>query len=88
MLLRCDLGSAEEGYYLVVFDPRTQLYRLLFCSPYEEVQFYFSESYSNTFDHPQYFLDLLHIDEVLEASPAPRMIIHALQRERQNIAEY
>lgn len=88
VLLQCDLGRVEEGYYLVVFDPRTQLYRLLFCSPYEEAQFYFSESYANTFEHPRYFLELLYIEEVLEASPAPGLIIHALQRERENITEY
>lgn len=88
LLLECRPGPNREAYYLIVFDPRTNLFQLLFCTKYEEVQFYFSDTYADTFDHPRYFLDLLNVDHVIESNPNPAPIVQTLLREWEDLAQF
>ncbi len=69
----------NPNYYVIVFDPRTQQYQLLFCTLFDEVQFYFNESYARSFQSEEYFTELLIINHIVESSPEVSAILRAYQ---------
>lgn len=58
----------EKAYDLLVFDPRTHLFQLLRCNSIEDFQFYFNEQFLTSFQGPQFFMELINIEQVLLTS--------------------
>lgn len=58
----------QNAYDLLVFDPRTNLFQLLRCNGIEDFQFYFNEQFLHSFQGPQFFMDLINIEQVLLTS--------------------
>jgi arginine-tRNA-protein transferase len=66
ILLQClPHPSPTEASYHVVFDIRDNVYRWLRCTPFDDLQFYFNESYTNAFDPERFFMQLVIIDTIL-----------------------
>ena len=84
MLLWCYPQENSNVYLLAVYDTREDEYLLLQCSPFDDLQFYFNESYTNTFDRNRYFMELIVIDRVLLASDSAQEICSVL-RGRANV---
>ncbi len=66
VMLLCSEPQDAQFFLIAVFDPRSQQFQLLKCSRFDEVQFYFNESYVNHFSREGFFLDLLALEEVIE----------------------
>ena len=77
--LWCYPGRPRSFYYLIVFNVRENEYQLLRCSPFDDLQFYFNESFARTFNQEQFFLELIVIEEKLASSPRMEDILNALR---------
>lgn len=67
-LLWCFPKANHPYFYIIVYDIRVEAFQLLKCSPFDDLQFYFNEAYTNTFDRNSYFLDLIVIDDYILVS--------------------
>ncbi|MCB0635524.1 MAG: arginine-tRNA-protein transferase, partial [Lewinella sp.] len=66
ILLQClPHPKPSEITYHVIFDIRDNVYRWLRCTPFDDLQFYFNESYTSAFDPDRFFMQLMVIDTVL-----------------------
>ena len=68
IMLNC-LPKQSNYFLLCVFDVHENAYILYQCSPFEDLHFYFNESYLKSFDPKNYFTSLVIIDQVLEKDP-------------------
>jgi len=59
VFLWCYPSNNPEEYLLIVYDPRVTAYRVLNCSQFDDIQFYFRESYTKSFDQDVFFMELL-----------------------------
>ena len=75
--LLCSPRLNANNYLMTVYDPREDNYQLLRCSLFDDLQFYFNEAYTDSFDRNKHFLELVVIEEVLASSPRPMEILQA-----------
>jgi arginine-tRNA-protein transferase len=78
IFLLCHLGTRPNYYTVVAFDIREGHYQLLGCLPFEDIQFYFNESYTNSFDRSRFFLELIVVDRLFHYSTSPDAIARAV----------
>jgi arginine-tRNA-protein transferase len=78
IFLLCHLGSKPNYYTVVSYDIREAHYQLLGCIPFEDIQFYFNESYTNSFDRSRFFLELIVVDRLFHFSASPESIARAI----------
>jgi arginyl-tRNA--protein-N-Asp/Glu arginylyltransferase len=78
VFLLCHLGNQPNYYTIVAFDIREGHYQLLGCLPFEDIQFYFNESYTNSFDRSRFFLELIVVDRLFHYSTSPEAIARAV----------
>jgi len=79
VFLHCNYRPLADEHLVVVYDIRQEQYLLLHCSPFDDIQFYFNETYTNSFDQDYFFMELIVIDRILaRAGDAPGMaaLIH------------
>lgn len=81
ILLWCYPNRQSQTFYLVVYDVRIRAYQLLKCSPFDDLQFYFNEAYTNSFDRESYFLDLIVIDDYILVSSEEETVVDYLVNE-------
>ena len=82
LFLLIDLPKHKELYNICVWDPRTSAYKLLQGSNFDDIQFYFNEAYTNSFQDPRFFVDLITTERMLHLSPDRSEITRMLQRLR------
>lgn len=63
VFLWCYPASASNNYLIIVYDPRISAYRVLHCSRFDDLQFYFRESYTQSFDEDRFFMELLVLEQ-------------------------
>ncbi len=78
IFLLCHLGTQPDYYTIVAFDIREGNYQLLGCLPFEDIQFYFNETYTNSFDRSRFFLELIVVDRLFHYSASPDAIARAI----------
>lgn len=78
VFLWCYPKRLQDGYLIIVYDVRDDVFQLLKCIPFEELQFYFNESYTNSFDRNVYFMDLIIVESYLSSSPYAKDILASL----------
>lgn len=78
LFLLIHVGRKENYFTLVAYDIRESTYQLLGCLPFEDVQFYFNESYTNSFDRSRFFMELIVVDQLYKYSPTPEGIAKAV----------
>jgi leucyl-tRNA---protein transferase len=78
VFLLCSDADNTNAFNLIIYEPREQGFQLLRCSLFNDLHFYFNESYTQSFDPRFNFLKLLAVDEVLEKSPSPERILRAM----------
>ncbi len=78
VFLLCHLGPKSNYYTVVSYDIREENYQLLGCIPFEDIQFYFNESYTNSFDRSRFFLELIVVDRLFHFSGTPEGIARAV----------
>jgi len=66
IMLNCLPNQSNHYFLLCVFDVHENAYILYQCAPFEDLHFYFNESYLKSFDPESYFTSLVIIDQVLE----------------------
>lgn len=69
-----------KDHLAIVYDPRIAAYRVLNCSLFEDIQFYFRESYARSFDQERYFMDLLVMDRDLGRATEAKELAQLLSR--------
>lgn len=72
----------EDGHYVLVFDPRTSQFQLLLCSNFDYSLFYFNDAYTSMFSPERNFVQLILMEQVLESSPHPEVVLQALMMEQ------
>ena len=77
-------GQPRGHYTLCVWDPRSSAYKLLQGSNFDDIQFYFNEAYTNSFQSPRYFVDLLTTERLLHLSEEPESIVQTIHNLREN----
>lgn len=65
VFLHCNYRPLADEHLLVVYDIRQEQYLLLHCSPFDDIQFYFNEAYTNSFDQEHFFMELVVTDRVV-----------------------
>ncbi len=78
VFLQLETNPREQYLYLVVYNVRQSAYQLLRCSPFDDLQFYFNESYTNSFDRAVFFMELVVVDHILEQQAHPGEMLEAL----------
>ncbi len=78
VFLHCLTAQDEEQYVVAVYDVRQEVYKLVACTPFEEVHFYFNDSYIGNFDPEFFCMDLLVPEQLLAESADPEAIVMGL----------
>lgn len=86
VFLHCSPHRLDNRHLVAVFDVREDAYALYECSPFDDIQFYFNEAYTNSFKRDHFFMELIVIDRVLERHPQPQAIADFLSQNRDLIA--
>ena len=68
----------KTTYYLAVFNVREDALQLLRCAPFDDLQFYFNDSFARTFQQEHFFLELIVVEELLASSPEAKDILKIL----------
>lgn len=79
ILLNCGQLPNDDGYYLIVFDPRINLYQLLYCLSYDDIAIYLHDPFSSLFQPQRNFIELIAINHVVETSAQPQSLIRMLE---------
>jgi arginyl-tRNA--protein-N-Asp/Glu arginylyltransferase len=64
-MLALQLPYPSEFHLIAVFNVQIGAFQVLRCSNFDDLQFYFNESYVNSFDQNRYFMELIVLDQVL-----------------------
>ncbi len=65
-------------YLIVVYDVREETYKLIYCSPFDDLQFYFNDSFTRAFRGDRFFLELILVEKDILHSPEPEELVNAL----------
>ena len=77
VFLLCSPRLQANNYLMTVYDPREDNYQLIRCSLFDDLQFYFNEAYTDSFDRRKHFLELVVIEDLLASSPSPADILQS-----------
>jgi arginyl-tRNA--protein-N-Asp/Glu arginylyltransferase len=81
VFLNCNgVRTVAREYLIVVYDIRLECYLLCRCIPFDDIQFFFNDVYTSTFNQDKFFMELIVIDQVLERSREPEHILRKLSR--------
>jgi arginyl-tRNA--protein-N-Asp/Glu arginylyltransferase len=78
VFLLCSPREKTNHFLILVFNPRVNAYQLLHCTLFDDLQFYFNEQYTNSFDAKHNFLKLLVIEDIIITSHSPLTILETL----------
>lgn len=81
-LLWCNPTEPGSSFLVAVYDVRLEQFQLMQCSPFDDMQFHFNESYTNAFDQNRFFMDLIVVDQIIETSYTPFEIAAAVNAGR------
>lgn len=79
VFLVCSHLENPHTFLITVFDPKREDFQLMRCSIFDDLQFYFNPTFTESFNPKDHFLDLLTIDEIIEKSKRPQDILLALR---------
>lgn len=82
IFLLCSPRHGSSHFLIVTFNPKKEAFQLLHCSLFDELQFYFNESYTQSFDKKFNFIRLLVVEEILAEHSQPASILSALGKRR------
>ena len=82
VFLLCAAPPRHNGYVIVVYDVRDQQYKMVRCTPFEDFNFFLSDSFLQNFSPENYFLELILQEEILLESHNPEFIALALHKLR------
>lgn len=73
-------GNRPNTHLIAVYDIREEAFLLYQCSPFDDIQFYFNESYTNSFNHDQFFMELVVVDRVIKKNADPHAIAQTVRQ--------
>ncbi len=82
LFLHCNPYNLPNVHLVIVFDLRTETYHLYRCSPFDDIQFYFNEAYTRSFNREKFFMELIVVERLLKSSPQTEDILEALRLQR------
>ena len=80
VFLLCSPPEKASNFRAVVFSPQDNAFQLLQTALFDDLQFYFNETYMDSFDKRFNFLEIMVIEQVIESSGSPGEIAEALKR--------
>jgi leucyl-tRNA---protein transferase len=78
LFLLCSPRKNKRKFLCVVFDPRQDTYQLILTSLFDDLQLYFNQSYTESFDKRFNFVELLVVEAVLSSNVEPDKILEIL----------
>lgn len=75
ILLHCFPQKYANRFIMGVYDVRNQCFHLLQCSLLEDFQFFFNESYIQSFDPRRFFTELLVINRYIKSADSAKEIV-------------
>lgn len=69
IFLLCYPQATTPDHLVIVYDVRDSVYQLIRCTPFDDLQFYFNESYAKNFDRNRFFIELIVVERILASSP-------------------
>lgn len=78
LFIYCDSPQEANSHRVIIYNVRTASYELLQCSSFDDLQFYFSDSFQETYDKGNFFLEILIVDRKLGSFPEPAALLEAL----------
>ncbi len=82
VFLHCLPSAWNEEILIVVYDVWDSQFKLWSCGTFEEVHFYFNESFTGNFDSNRFCLDLLVPETLISQHPDPAQIMQDLKEYR------
>lgn len=80
IFLWCHPTPPTRNYLIIVYDPRASAYRVLQCSRFDDLQFYFRESYTKSFDQHRFFMELLVLEQDMGQATEAKELAQLLSR--------
>ncbi|MEZ4989915.1 MAG: arginine-tRNA-protein transferase [Saprospiraceae bacterium] len=75
ILMHCFPQSNASRFVIAVFDVRHNCYHLLQCSLLEDFQFFFNESYIQSFDPSRFFTELLVVNRYIKSDDTAEALL-------------
>lgn len=75
ILLHCFPQKFANRFIMGVYDVRNQCFHILQCSLLEDFQFFFNESYIQSFDQHRFFTELLVINRYIKSADSAQEIV-------------
>ncbi len=79
VFLHIPLPNERQKHLIAVYDVRQSTFFLYQCSPFDDIQFYFNESYTRSFTKDHFFMELIVVDRILAKGVDTIPIVRALQ---------
>ncbi|WP_170254713.1 GNAT family N-acetyltransferase [Phaeodactylibacter luteus] len=78
IFLKVERAAADERVWMVLYEPGLKKYQLTVAAPFNDLQLYFNNSYTASFDKRHNYVELLVVESILETSSKPEAIRQAL----------
>jgi len=82
LFLLCPSAIGHQSFLICIYNVRDEQYHLLHCVPFDDIQFYFNETYTRSFTRDEYFMDLLVTHDLLEKSCQPESLVRSIQQQQ------
>lgn len=79
IFLLCSQRKNKRKFLCVVYDPRSDTFKLLVAALFDDLQLYFNHSYTASFDKRYNFVELLVVESTLSSKESAEEILKLLQ---------
>lgn len=76
LILMCGENNITRAFLIAVFDPTTDAFKIIECSRFDDIKFYFNSSFLAEVSHESFFMELLITKKTLAESSETDQMAH------------